>query len=285
MMRTWRCRDRVIELGDRPLIMAILNVTPDSFSDGGRYMDAERAIARGRELVEAGADLIDVGGESTRPGAAPVKADEELRRVEPVIAALAGDGRAVISVDTSKAAVARRALEAGARVVNDITALNGDAGMADLVAETGAGVVLMHMRGTPRTMQDNPRYEDVVREVREFLAARVDAAARRGVDPDCIAVDPGIGFGKSVEHNVALLANLAACRAGGRPLVVGASRKRFLGALTGRDVAGRLAGSLAAAVCAAMHGADVLRVHDVAESLDAVRVAAALRREGHASVD
>jgi dihydropteroate synthase len=284
-MRTWRCRDRVLTRGDRPLIMGILNVTPDSFSDGGRDADPEQAIAHGRALMDDGADLVDVGGESTRPGAAPVAADEELRRVEPVIAALAADGRAAISVDTAKAAVARRALAAGAHVVNDVTALRGDPEMAAVAAATGAGVVLMHMRGTPRTMQDNPVYDDVVAAVAAFLADRVAAARAAGLDTACLAVDPGIGFGKTAAHNLALLARPEACRVDGTLLLVGASRKRVLGAVTGRAVTDRMAGTLAVSVYAALHGVDVLRVHDVRETLDALRVVAALEKEHHAALD
>jgi dihydropteroate synthase len=265
--------------------MGILNVTPDSFSDGGRAADPEQAIARGLELIDAGADVVDVGGESTRPGAEPVPADEELRRVEPVIAALAADGRAAVSVDTAKAGVARRALAAGAHVVNDVTALRGDPEMAAAVAETGAGVVLMHMRGTPRTMQDNPVYTDVVGAVAAFLAERVAAARAAGLDAACLAVDPGIGFGKTAAHNLALLARLEACRAEGTLLLVGASRKRFLGVVTGRAVEDRMAGTLAVSVYAALHGADVLRVHDVPETLDALRVIAALEAERQAALD
>jgi dihydropteroate synthase len=251
--------------------MGIVNVTPDSFSDGGRYLDPEAAIAHGRELRAAGADILDVGGESTRPGAAAVGAREEAARVLPVIEALAADG-ARVSVDTSKAEVAAAALDAGAEIVNDVTALT-DPAMASLCAAAGGGLVLMHMKGTPRTMQDDPAYDDVVAEVREFLAERIEVATAAGVDRERIWVDPGIGFGKTVDHNLELIARLDRIADLGRPVVIGASRKNFIGAITGRPVEERLGGSLAAAVVAAAGGAGVLRVHDVAATVEALRVA------------
>jgi dihydropteroate synthase len=253
------------------LVMGIVNVTPDSFSDGGLYLDPEEAIAHGRELQAAGADLVDVGGESTRPGAAAVGAAEEAARVLPVIAALAGAG-ARVSVDTSKAEVAAAAIDVGAEIVNDVTAL-GDPEMASVCAAAGCGLVLMHMKGTPRTMQDDPTYEDVVVEVRDFLAERLEAATAAGIDRERIWLDPGIGFGKTVEHNLELIAALEPIVALGRPVVIGASRKRFIGAITGRPTDERLGGSIAAAVVAAAGGAAVLRVHDVAATVEAVRVA------------
>jgi dihydropteroate synthase len=253
------------------LIMGIVNVTPDSFSEGGRYLDPEAAIAHGRELLVGGADILDVGGESTRPGAAAVGAAEEAARVLPVIGALAADG-ARVSVDTSKAEVAAAALGAGAEIVNDVTAL-ADPAMAAVCAEAGCGLVLMHMKGTPRTMQDDPTYGDVVAEVREFLAGRVEAAVAAGIDRERIWVDPGIGFGKTVEHNLELIARLDRIAALGRPVVVGASRKNFIGAITGRPVDQRLGGSIAAVVSAVAAGASVLRVHDVAATAEALRVA------------
>jgi dihydropteroate synthase len=260
--------------------MGILNVTPDSFSDGGRYLDADAAVAHGLRLCAEGADILDVGGESTRPGAEPVSAAEEAARVLPVIERLAPRCGAPISVDTSKADVARGAIEAGACIINDVTALTADAGMARVAAETGAGVVLMHMRGTPRTMQEAPRYGDVVAEVREVLAERLADVVRQGVSARAVALDPGIGFGKTVEHNVRLLAHLPSLASLGRPVVVGASRKSFLGRITGRATAGeRLPASLAALVFCALRGAHVLRVHDVRESCDALRVALALAAE------
>ncbi len=254
--------------------MGIVNVTPDSFSDGGRYLDRGAAIEHGIELAAAGADVLDVGGESTRPGAAAVGVEEELARVLPVIEALASAGHRV-SVDTSKAAVAERALAAGATIVNDVTAL-GDPAMAAVCADAGCGLILMHMKGTPRTMQDDPTYDDVLVEVRDFLAERLAAAVAAGVAAERVWVDPGIGFGKTVDHNLELIERLGELRELGRPVVLGASRKAFLGELTGREVSDRLAASLAVAVLGVASGAEVLRVHDVAATRDAVTVALAL---------
>jgi dihydropteroate synthase len=256
-------------------LMGVVNVTPDSFSDGGLYLDAEAAIAHGRELAADGAAILDVGGESTRPGAAPVAADEELRRVEPVVEGLVGRG-AEISVDTSKAAVAEAALDAGATIVNDVTALRGDPEMAALVADRGAGVVLMHMAGDPRTMQVDPEYDDVVAEVREFLAERLAAAVAAGIDESRIWLDPGIGFGKTDPHNFELLRGLGELATLGRPLVVGTSRKSFIGRADGSDTDERLGGTIATSILAAAAGAAVLRVHDVREMDQALRVAAAV---------
>lgn len=283
---TWRCRDRVFTLGARPLVMGILNVTPDSFSDGGRYQDVEAAVRHGVEMAEAGAEIIDIGGESTRPGAPPVAGEEEAARVMPVIRGLrqAFGGRSaapVLSVDTRKAGVARQAMEAGASIINDVTALAGDPAMVDVAREYGAGVVLMHMRGDPATMQQHPQYGDVVAEVGAYLLARVTALKAAGLKADTMALDPGIGFGKTVEHNLALIAGLQAMAALGHPVVMGLSRKSFISKITGRDVAHRLAGSLAAAVWAAGQGAHVWRVHDVAESVDAARMVESLRKESH----
>ena len=261
-----------------PKLMGIVNVTPDSFSDGGLFLDPERAIAHGRELAAAGADILDVGGESTRPGAEPVSAEEELRRVEPVIAALVDGTRSgpIVSIDTAKAAVAVAALDAGAEIVNDVTALRVDPDLAGLCAERGCTVVLMHMLGTPRTMQDDPRYDDVVEDVKAFLAARIEAAVAAGIVEERIWIDPGIGFGKTPSHNLELLRRLGELRELGRPLVIGASRKSFLGRLTGREVADRIGATLAANVASLARGADVLRVHDVAEARDAVTTARAI---------
>jgi dihydropteroate synthase len=255
--------------------MGILNVTPDSFSDGGAFADTERAVAHAQAMAAAGADIVDIGGESTRPGAAPVSAEEEIRRVVPVIEKLSG---LTISVDTMKAAVAERALTAGARIVNDISALRFDARMTDVVREAGAGVVLMHMQGTPRTMQVEPRYDDVVAEVRAFLAERIAFAESRGIKKSQIAIDPGIGFGKTVEHNLTLLAHLEMFCELGCPVLVGASRKSFIGKLLTREPQERLAGSVAVAVWAVTHGARIVRVHDVAETVDAVRMAEAIQQ-------
>ncbi|HET6829845.1 MAG TPA: dihydropteroate synthase [Solirubrobacterales bacterium] len=256
------------------LVMGIVNVTPDSFSDGGRYLDPEAAISHGRDLRTAGAEILDIGGESTRPGAAAVDAAEEAARVLPVIEALAADG-ARVSVDTSKAEVAAAAVAAGAEIVNDVTAL-GDPGMAPVCAAAGCGLVLMHMKGTPRTMQDDPTYDDVVAEVRDFLAERLAAATAGDIDRERIWLDPGIGFGKTVEHNLELIAGLDRIAALGRPVVIGASRKNFIGAITGRGTDERLGGGIAAAVVAVAAGAGVLRVHDVAATVEAVRVTEAV---------
>ncbi len=262
------------EPGALPRLMGIVNVTPDSFSDGGRHVEQDAAVAHAHALSDSGAQLLDVGGESTRPGAAPVTAEVECARVVPVIERLAR-GRTPISIDTSKAAVAEAALAAGAVVVNDVTAL-GDPAMAEVVARHGAGLVLMHMRGTPQTMQQGDlRSADIVGEVAEALAARLAVAMAAGIPREAIVLDPGIGFGKTVEQNVALLAGLRRLAALGRPLLVGLSRKSFLGALTGRTVDEREAATTAAHALATLEGAHVLRVHDVAAARDAVRVATA----------
>ena len=256
--------------------MGILNATPDSFSDGGRFYAMENAVARGISMVAEGADLIDIGGESTRPGATPVPAAEEIARTVPVIQALREKTDALISIDTWKAEVARAAVVAGADVVNDISAL-ADPEMAAVVAESGAGVVLMHMRGSPQTMQNDPRYENVGATVRTFLEERITFAVSRGVAPEQIVLDPGIGFGKTDEHNLTLLNEIPQLLAIGRPVLIGASRKRFIGQITGRDVGDRLAGSLAVAVYSLLRGAQILRVHDVKESCDAARLVDTLR--------
>lgn len=258
-------------------ILGILNVTPDSFSDGGRFADADAALAHARAMRAAGADWIDVGGESTRPGAAPVPADEERRRVLPIVEALAADGIPV-SIDTRKADVARAAVAAGARMINDVSAL-GDPAMARVAADARVELVLMHMRGTPETMQDDPRYDDVVAEVSDFLRAAAKKALSAGVAADRIWLDPGIGFGKRLEHNLELLRRLAELRRLGFPLLVGPSRKRFLGEVLDRPADRRLFGTAAAVAAAVLRGADAVRVHDVAEMADVVRVAERLRTE------
>jgi dihydropteroate synthase len=258
--------------------MGIVNVTPDSFSDGGRWLDPAAAVAHGLELVVEGAGILDVGGESTRPGAAPVAADEEIARVVPVVAGLAGAG-AQVSIDTTKARVAVAALDAGATYVNDVTALRGDPELAAVVADRGCACCLMHMQGEPRTMQHAPHYEDVVDEVRAFLEQRVAFAVREGIAEDRIQLDPGIGFGKTVEHNLRLLAHLDVIVALGFPVVVGTSRKSFLGTLTGRaDPEERVPATIAANVLAYVRGARVFRVHDVAPARDALLVAGATLR-------
>jgi dihydropteroate synthase len=259
-----------------PLIMGVVNVTPDSFSDGGLFLDADAAVDHGLRLVLEGADILDVGGESTRPGAEPVGEEEERRRVLPVIERLGEAGGARISIDTTKLAVARAALEAGATLVNDVSALRFDPGMAALVAETGAGCCLMHMLGEPRTMQQDPRYDDVVSDVKAFLEERLAFAVSEGIDEERVWLDPGIGFGKTVEHNLELLRRLDEIVAIGRPVVVGTSRKSFLGKLAGgRDEGERLPGTIATNVLALERGASVFRVHDVAPNADALAVAAA----------
>ena len=281
-----------VDMRHRTAVMGILNVTPDSFSDGGLYPDVGSAVARGVEMVRQGANIVDVGGESTRPGAASVSAAEELERVVPVVRGLRRRIAVPISIDTSKEEVARGALDAGADMVNDISALRFDPAMVRLVARENVPVVLMHMQGRPRTMQFAPRYDDVVREVTDFLEERVAHAVENGVALDRIVVDPGIGFGKDLEHNLALLRHLRELAALGRPVLVGMSRKSFLGGLEGppgssRPPAGpgsRLAGSLAAATAAVLAGAHMVRVHDVLETFRAVLVADAIRgdRKTHA---
>jgi dihydropteroate synthase len=256
-------------------LMGVVNVTPDSFSDGGLYLDPGAAIVHGEELARDGAAILDVGGESTRPGAAEVSVDEELARTRPVIEGLAGAGLEV-SIDTSKLAVAVAAIDAGASIVNDVTALRGDPEIGALCGERGAGLVLMHMQGTPRTMQANPTYDDVVDDVKAFLAERTEAAVAAGVDEGRIWLDPGIGFGKTLEHNLELLRRLSELRELGRPLVVGTSRKSFIGKVDGSEAGERLGGTIASSVLAAAEGADVLRVHDVAEVAQALRVAGAI---------
>jgi len=255
--------------------MGVVNVTPDSFSDGGAFLDAEAAVAQGRRLAGEGADLLDVGGESTRPGAAPVGADEELRRVLPVVEALAIDGAATVSIDTSKVEVARAALDAGAGYVNDVSAFRAAPELAGLVADRGVECCLMHMLGEPRTMQSDPRYDDVVSEVKAFLAERLAFAVGEGVAEDRVSLDPGIGFGKTVAHNLELLRRLDELVELGRPVVIGTSRKSFLGRITGRDVTERMPATLATCVIGYLRGARTFRVHDVAPARDALLVTAA----------
>jgi dihydropteroate synthase len=258
-------------------VMGVVNVTPDSFSDGGLYLDPAQAIAHGIELAAEGAAILDVGGESTRPGAEPVDAEEELRRVVPVIEGLREGGTDVqISIDTSKAAVGSEAVKAGATMVNDVTALRGDPEMASVVAEAGVELCLMHMLGEPRTMQDDPRYDDVVSDVKRFLAERLAFAVDHGISEDKVMLDPGIGFGKTLEHNLELVRRLDEIVELGRPVLIGASRKSFLGRITGRtDPADRIAATVAVNVLAYQRGARVFRVHDVRPSYDALSVAAA----------
>ena len=266
----WRCRGLDLQMSGRPLLMAILNVTPDSFSDGGRYA-GDQAVLRARALLDAGADIIDVGGESTRPGAREVSEEEELSRVMPVIEALSALDGAVISVDTRKARVAAAALETGAHIVNDVSA-GADPEMFGVVAGSGAGMVLMHMRGTPETMQADPEYRDVVREVAGYLEERVAAARAAGLSRESLVVDPGIGFGKTTAHNLALLGDRDVLSSLGSPVLVGLSRKRFLGELTGCDVDNRMVPSIAGMLVAVQNGARIVRVHDLVESRAALDI-------------
>jgi dihydropteroate synthase len=275
----WRCRDVTFDLTDRVLVMGIVNVTPDSFSDGGRYLDPGLAVARSHELLADGADVLDLGGESTRPGSAEVSADEQWRRLEPVLTRVVrGRPEAAISIDTRSAQVAERALAAGARIVNDVSALT-DPAMAGVVARAGAGLVLMHMRGTPETMQHDTGYADVTAEVAAYLRERIAVAAAAGVAKECIAVDPGIGFAKSAQGSLELLARIPELAAIGRPVLVGASRKSFLARLTGDEgpPQDRVPASLAAAALATWQGAHIHRVHDVAATVRAVKIAMAAR--------
>jgi dihydropteroate synthase len=260
---TWQLRTRSLNLPPRPLLMGIVNVTPDSFSDGGKYLDSDAAVAHALGLVADGADLLDIGGESTRPGAMPVPPEEELGRVMPVIRRLVDETNVPLSIDTRKASVARAALEAGAEIVNDVTGLEGDPEMVGVAAMTGAGVCAMHMQGSPETMQNEPTYTDVVAEVHDYLCRRRDALVTAGVALARICVDPGIGFGKSYEHNLALLQNCYTLHDLGCPVLVGHSRKSFLGKLLGDEQRDRTQATVGVALALAVQGVQVLRVHDV----------------------
>ncbi len=278
---TWRVRGSVLAMDERTRVMGVLNVTPDSFSDGGAYVAGSSALDRAKAMIDEGADIVDVGGESSRPGALPVSLEEELRRTIPVIEGIVSLGSDVlISIDTTKAEVARRALEAGAHIVNDISACTHDVGMTSVVASSGAGVIIMHMQGTPRTMQAAPAYQDVVQEVADYLDRRITVLEGQGVRRSSVCVDPGIGFGKTTEHNVRLLAGIDKLVALGCPVLVGLSRKSFLGKLTGLEVADRLAPSLAGIAYAMIKGAHVVRVHDVKESCAVARLMDMFKREG-----
>ena len=272
----WQCGSRMLDLA-RPQVMGVLNVTPDSFSDGGRFADRKSALQQARRLIAEGAAIVDIGGESTRPGAEPAGIAQELERVIPVIEAVRRESEVFISVDTSKPEVMQAAVSAGADIINDVRALAG-AGALEAAAASGAGICLMHMLGEPRTMQDDPHYENVVEDVSGFLAARMRACRDAGVDAARLAIDPGFGFGKLAVHNLALLKSLASFEVLGAPIVVGLSRKSMLSKLTGRGVDDRLAGSVAMAAIAVLNGARIVRAHDVAATLDAVRVAAAVSR-------
>lgn len=273
----WRTASHTFDLTHRGLIMGVLNVTPDSFSDGGHWFDPGTAIGRGLALVEEGADLLDIGGESTRPGVTPVEAEEELRRILPVIEGLRARSKVPISIDTMKARVAAAAMAAGADIINDISGLRHDPGMARVAAETRAGLVLMHLRGTPRTMQQQPEYADVVAEVRDRLTAAYHEAVDAGVHPEGLAFDPGIGFGKTLEHNLALLRALPEFQIHGRPVLLGVSRKSFLGRLLGQpDPLAREAPTTALTAWSRQHGVRILRVHAVKENAQALRMMEAI---------
>ncbi len=281
---TWHCGKHTFDCSERTIVMGVLNVTPDSFSDGGLYADLDGAVERAKEMAEEGADIVDIGGESTRPGSDPVPADEEVHRTIPVIERLAADlPHLAVSIDTRKAQVAAAALTAGASIVNDISA-GSDPAMFATIAGTGAGLALMHMQGDPKTMQQNPTYDDVVSEVKAYLRARVEAAVATGISRDRIAVDPGLGFGKSLEHNLALMRHIEEFLDLGRPVLVGPSRKSFIGRVLGTEVDERLEGTAGAVAWLVSRGAGIVRVHDVKEMVRVVRVVDAIRRaEGRAT--
>lgn len=276
-MLEWKCRNHIIKIGEQPLVMGILNVTPDSFSDGGNYTNHNKAIIHAKKMLSAGAGIIDIGGESTRPGAAKVSAEDEIKRVLPVIQALNETTDAIISIDTTKADVAKVAIEAGAHIINDISALTHDPQMELVARESGAGIILMHMHGTPQTMQDKPEYKDVVEEVNDYLLQRIETLIGAGINKKSLAIDPGIGFGKTVEHNISLIKNLNILTKMNIPVIVGLSRKSFLGKITGKDVSDRLASSLAGLVISVINGANIIRVHDISESHDAILTVMALK--------
>jgi len=273
----WKAQAHTLPVQERVLIMGVLNVTPDSFSDGGCYQNLDAAVAHAVAMEAEGADLLDIGGESSRPGARPVSLEEELARVLPVVTALTRRVRVPISVDTTKAEVAKRCLDAGAAIINDISALQGDPEMAQTVARAQAGLILMHMQGTPLTMQAHPEYSAVVEEVCDFLHARVEAAVAAGIDRERIAVDPGLGFGKTCDHSLTLLSSLAAFQALGRPIVIGPSRKSFVGSVLERPVGEREWGTAAAVAVGVHQGAHVVRVHSVEHMKDVARMAKAIR--------
>jgi len=278
-------RSQTLRLGSRPLMMGILNVTPDSFSDGGAYVTVEQALHHARQMQAEGADIIDIGAESSRPGAQPIDESEELRRLIPVLEAVHSEVPLPISIDTTKAAVAGRAIQAGAAIVNDISAFRGDPLMAALVAETGAAVVLMHMQGTPQTMQKAPRYQDVTDEVSSFLCERTQAAITQGIRRSQIILDPGFGFGKLQEHNLQLLADFTRLMDLGYPMLVGLSRKQFIGALVQQPVQNRGYGTAGAIAVAVLKGAHIIRVHDVRSMRDTVSVVSAISRQARCGVE
>ncbi|MDF7798768.1 dihydropteroate synthase [Pontiellaceae bacterium B1224] len=268
----WKCKDRTLELGRRTLVMGILNVTPDSFSDGGDFSDPSAAVERALEMVQQGADIIDIGGESTRPGAEPVSVAEEINRTVPIIGKIREHSDIPISIDTMKSTVAFQALEAGADIINDVSAFEADPNMAETASETRAGVVLMHMKGSPKTMQNDPTYGNAAAEILQYLQGRIDYAVARGVEKNAIAIDPGIGFGKTLEHNLVLLRDIPMFGKTA-PVLIGASRKSLIGKILNReDPALRLAGSLGIAGWSAQRGAHILRVHDVIDTCDVCRI-------------
>jgi len=277
---TLRCRKRTLTLGKRTLLMGVLNVTPDSFSDGGLFFDKEKAIAHGIRMVEEGADIIDIGGESTRPGSKPLELDEELRRVIPVIESLSKKVGVPISIDTYKSAVAQRAIEAGAEIINDISALNFDQSLAQVAAKENTPLVLMHIRGTPETMQKNVYYESLLSEILHSLKDSIRMAESAGVDPRQIVVDPGIGFGKTVEDNLFIIKNLYEFRILGKPILLGTSRKSFIGKILNAEAGDRLEGTLSSIAIGVLNGAHVIRSHDVLQTRKAIAVADAIRLAG-----
>ncbi len=270
-------KEHTLPVGERTLIMGILNVTPDSFSDGGKFLRPDAAVDRACQMVADGADIIDVGGESSRPGACAVTLEEELCRVIPVIKALKERIDIPISVDTYKSEVAGKALRAGASIVNDITALRGDEKMASIVAGFDAGLILMHMKGDPKTMQTDPKYQDVIEEILTYLAGAVDRAVKAGVDPGKIILDPGIGFGKTLKNNLLIIKELTRFKQLGKPILVGTSHKSFIGAITEKEVDRRIFGTAASVTAAVMNGADIIRVHDIEAMRDVARVTDAIR--------
>ncbi len=273
-----QCREETLSLKSRPLVMGILNVTPDSFSDGGSFLDPAKAVEQAQKMIHDGVDILDIGGESTRPGASYVSENEELQRIRPIVNALGKHTKIPLSIDTRKAAVAQMAIDSGASIVNDVSALQDDADMAQVIKGSGAAVVLMHRQGASATMQQAPFYHDVVAEIRDFLTQRVAFAQESGISTDQIIIDPGIGFGKTRHHNLQILAHLDRFAQLGQPLLVGLSRKALIGELTGKAVDEREFGNAAAVATTVWQGAHILRVHDVAAMIDAIRVAYAIRK-------
>lgn len=273
-----KTKKMTLDFGNRSFVMGILNVTPDSFSEKGAFFDTDAAIRRGLEMAEEGADIIDIGGESTRPGAQPVTLDEELKRVIPVIEGLAPKVKVPISIDTYKSEVAKRALEAGAEIVNDISGLRFDQKMAETIASHDAAVIIMHIKGTPQDMQISPVYESLISDIIGYLREGIKMAEAAGILPDKIIVDPGIGFGKTLEHNLTIMKNLRAFKALGKPLLIGTSRKSFIGKITGAETGDRIIGTAATVATGIMNGADIVRVHDVKEGVQAVRMADAIKK-------